>query len=294
MNVLITGGTGFIGNRLVESLIDKGCDVTVLTRDKTKVANGIKAILDTNEIKTNEKIDVIINLAGASINKKWSDKYKKELIDSRVDTTKNIVSLIKRLKKKPELLISASAIGYYGSQGDAVLDEESQPKNEFTYQLCRKWETQALKAEKLGVRVCITRLGVVLGKNGGALKQMTPPFKMCLGGKIGSGRQYFSWVHIDDVISAFMFLIKNKEQSGTYNLTAPCPVTNSKFTTTLGNCLKRPTLFPMPSFVVKILFGEMGETLLLKGQRVLPKKLKEAGFKFQYSTIEDALQDIIK
>jgi uncharacterized protein len=294
MNVLITGGTGFVGSHLVLYLLGKGCNITIITRDKSKVASGIKAIEDINEIKPSEQIDVIVNLAGAPISKRWSEKYKQELIASRINSTKDIISLIKKLKQKPDVLISASAIGYYGLQDDTPLNEEAHPRNEFTHQLCKKWENEALKAEKLGVRVCITRLGVVLGKNGGALKQMLPPFKMGLGGKIGSGKQYFSWAHIDDVISALSFLVENKNQSGIYNLTAPNPVTNAEFTKALGRQLKRPTLFPMPAFIVKLLFGEMGETLLLKGQRVVPNKLKKTGFKFKYPKINEALGSIVK
>lgn len=294
MNVLITGGTGFVGSYLVEYLLGKGCNITILTRDKAKVAAGLEAVSDIDEIKPSKKIDVIINLAGAPISKKWSEKYKQELIASRINSTKDIISLIKKLKQKPDVLISASAIGYYGSQDDTPLNEEAHPRNEFTHQLCKKWENEALKAEKLGVRVCITRLGVVLGKNGGALKQMLPPFKISLGGKIGSGKQYFSWVHIDDVISAFIFLIENKKQTGIYNVTAPNPVSNTEFTKALGRKLKRPTLFPMPEFVVKLLFGEMGETLLLNGQRVVPNKLGKADFKFKYPKINEALGSIVK
>jgi uncharacterized protein (TIGR01777 family) len=294
MKVLITGGTGFVGSHLVEYLLGKGCNITILTRDKAKVAGGVEAISDIDEIKPSKKIDVIVNLAGAPISKRWSEKYKQELIDSRVNTTKGIISLIKKLKHKPELLISASAIGYYGSQDDTPLYENSPPLNEFTHQLCKKWENEALKAEKIGVRVCITRLGVVLGKNDGALKQMIYPFKLGLGGKIGSGEQYFSWVHIDDVIAAFIFLVENKNQTGIYNVTAPNPVSNTEFTKALGRQLKRLTLFPMPTFVVKLLFGEKGETLLLNGQRVVPNKLKKAGFRFKYPKINEALGNIVK
>jgi uncharacterized protein len=293
MHILITGGTGFVGSSLTNFLLGKGYRITILTHKKNITIGGVKAISNINEIKSNEKIDGIINLAGAAISKNWSDNYKQELIASRVNTTKEIILLIKRLEKKPDILISASAIGYYGSQDDNIIDEKSQPHNEFTSQLCHKWESEALKAEDIGVRVCITRLGVVLGPNGGALKQMLPTFKMGIGGQIGSGKQYFSWVHIDDVILAFSFLIKNKKQSGIYNLTAPNPITNAHFTKALGKQLKRPTIFSVPSFVIKTLFGEMGETLLLKGQRVLPKQLQQAGFIFKYPKIDEALENII-
>lgn len=294
MNLLITGGTGFIGKQLIQHLAENGHNIIVLTRDKNRVSGNVKAISNVNEINNGDKIDVIINLAGEPISKRWSDKYKQQLLDSRVNTTKAIISLIERLEDKPKVLISASAIGYYGSHGDEMLDESSNPKDEFTHILCKKWEAEALKAEKYGVRVCITRLGVVLGKDGGALKQMLPAFKLGLGGRIGAGKQYFSWVHVYDVVAAFSFLIENQNEKGVYNLTAPNPVSNKDFTKALGRALNRPTIFPMPTLTVKLLFGEMGETLLLNGQRVIPKKLNDSGFKFQYPKIDIALQDITK
>lgn len=294
MNFLITGGSGFIGKHLIQHLAENGHKIKVLTRDKNKVAANLNAISNLNEIKSSDKIDIIINLAGAPISKRWTKSYKKELLDSRINITKTIVSLIERLKDKPQVLISASAIGYYGSQDDKILDENSKPQDEFTHQLCKKWENEALKAEQYGIRVCIARLGVVLGKNGGAYAQMLPAFKLGLGGRIGDGNQYFSWVHIKDVISAFSFLIENHNEKGVYNLTAPNPITNNDFTKALGNALNRPTIFPMPALIVKLLFGEMGETLLLNGQRVVSKKLSDSGFKFQYPKIDNALQDITK
>ena len=294
MNILITGGTGFVGSYLVDFLMRNDFNITILTRNKNKVIDGIKAISDVNEIMPGDKIDVIFNLAGAPISKRWSDAYKKELVDSRIKTTADIIYLIKRLKKKPEVLISASAVGYYGSQGNNIIDEQTNPHNEFTHKLCKKWEGEALKAQKYGVRVCITRLGVVLGKKDGVLKKMLLPFKLGLGGQIGNAEQYFSWIHIADVIDAFIFLVENKDSKGIYNLTSPNPVTNKFFTKVLGKKLHRPTLFPMPAFMVKLLFGEMGETLLLKGQRVLPVNLEKSGFKFKYSKLEKALGELVK
>lgn len=294
MNFLITGGTGFIGQNLIQHMTGKGHNITVLTRNKHKVSGDIKAISDVNEIKNSDKIDAIINLAGAPISKRWTKSYKQELLDSRINTTKNIISLIERLKNKPEILISASAIGYYGSQDYKMLAENSKPKDEFTHQLCKEWESEALEAKKYGVRVCISRLGVVLGKNGGAFTQMLYAFRMGLGGKIGEGSQYFSWVHIDDVISAFFFLIENKSENGVYNFTAPTPVINNEFTKALGVAIKRPIFFPIPAFIVKLIFGEMGQALLLNGQMVIPRKLQESGFQFKYPKIENALKDITK
>ena len=207
------------------------------------------------------------------------------LIDSRLEITKNLILLIKSLKTKPNLLISASAIGYYGNQSNKYIGENSLYINDFTHKLCNLWELEAKKAEKLGVRTCITRLGVVLGKNGGALEEMLSIFRLGLGGKIGSGKQFFSWVHIDDIIGAFNFLIKDKTQKGIYNLTSPKPVTNYRFTKELGKMINRPTVLTIPKFVIKMIFGEMGNKLLSNGSAVYPKKLLDSGYEFQFKTM---------
>tara|TARA_R110002110_G_scaffold119309_2_gene293733 strand:- start:17602 stop:18483 length:882 start_codon:yes stop_codon:yes gene_type:complete len=293
MNILITGGTGFIGSALTKALVNRGDSVCILSRNKSKVMQGIESFENISEINKNTDLDAIINLAGAPIDKRWTQSYKKKLLGSRITTTQNIITLIKKLKNKPKILISASAIGYYGNQGDVIIDEDAEPNDEFTHKLCQQWESEARKAELEGVNVCITRLGVVLGKDNGALKKMLPAFKMAIGGRLGSGQQYFSWVHIDDVISAFLFLLENNKNS-TYNLSAPNPVTNSTFTKSLGKQLNRPTILPMPGFIIRILFGEMGQKLLLNGQRVIPQKLQDEGFNFKYPVIESALKDILK
>lgn len=293
MKTLITGGSGFIGSHLAKNLTDKGYEVTILSRTPFKIKN-YKSIGNLDDIANDEFFDVIVNLAGANISKKWTDDYKKELIESRVETTENIVSLIKRLENQPKLLINASAVGYYGLQGDNVLTENSEHVEDFTHSICKKWEDEAQKINDLGVRLCITRLGVVLGKNEGALKKMLPSFKLGLGGKIGDGKQYFSWVHIDDVISCYMFLINNEQAKGIYNVTAPNPVTNSKFTKSLAKSINRPALFTVPACVIKCGFGEMGENLLLKGQRVIPQKLTKEGFIYQYPFIDDALVNLVR
>ena len=292
MHFLITGGTGFIGTYLTQLLVRQGHNITILSRNKHRVLPNIRAIENISDIHDNEHIDVIINLAGANISKKWTQSYKRELISSRVDTTQHIISMISRLTKKPELLISASAVGYYGAQGKAPLSEQSPYTEDFTHQLCSQWETIALQAENYGVRTCITRLGVVLGKGGGALEKMLPAFKYGLGGKIGSGEQFFSWVHIKDLIAAFNECVKNKQYRGIYNLTAPHPVTNAQFTAALGKAIQRPTMFTIPGWFITLVFGEMGENLLLRGQNVIPERLQNAGFQFNYPDIESALTEI--
>lgn len=293
MNILITGGTGFIGSALTKFFIQKGYLTTILSRN-CPALSSVRIIKSIEQINVDEKIDIIINLAGAPINKKWTNSYKEVLIDSRLEITKNLILLIKSLKTKPNLLISASAIGYYGNQSNKYIGENSLYINDFTHKLCNLWELEAKKAEKLGVRTCITRLGVVLGKNGGALEEMLSIFRLGLGGKIGSGKQFFSWVHIDDIIGAFNFLIKDKTQKGIYNLTSPNPVTNYRFTKELGKMINRPTALTIPKFVIKMIFGEMGDKLLLNGSAVYPKKLLDSGYEFQFKTIEASLENILK
>ena len=293
MNILITGGSGFIGSALCNFLINKSHNVIIVSRQHLNL-KGIKAIRSTRELHVEEKIDIIINLAGATISKRWSDSYKEKLINSRLKATKDIISLIQKLKIKPSLLISASAIGYYGSQNNNHIDEYSSYIGDFTHKLCSLWESEARKAESFGVRTCITRLGVVLGKNRGALKEMLPAFKWGLGGRIGSGKQWFSWVHIDDVISVFEFLINNKSQKGIFNLTSPNPVSNLELTKAIGESLNRPTIFTIPEFVIRLVFGEMGKCLLLKGSAVYPSKLLKSKYQFKYQFIDKALEGILK
>ncbi len=294
MEILITGGTGFIGRALIPRLQGKGHRVTILTRRPDKINEpNIRALGNPEEIGENDRIDAVINLAGAPIVKRWTNAYKRTLIDSRVGTTEKIITLMARLRRKPAVLISASAIGYYGVHDATPLDETAQPHPEFTHTLCARWETAALRAQNENVRTCIARLGVVLGNNGGALKRMLPAFRLNLGGRLGDGRQMFSWIHIDDVVSAFDFLLRDDRLSGAFNLTAPSPVTNEELTEALGRALHRATWIPMPRLAVKSLFGEMGETLLLKGQNVIPQRLRQAGFEFSYPTLDKALHALL-
>lgn len=294
MNYLITGGTGFIGSALVEQLLQNGNCVTILSRNKNPNSKA-RTICSLLEIGLDEKIDYVINLAGEPIAaKKWSQKQKAILLGSRLEITKQLVELIAKLQHKPLALISASAIGFYGSNDDKKLNENSPHKTEFTHQLCSAWEAQALEAKAFGVRTCIIRLGIVLEKNGGALAKMLPAFKLGLGGKIASGKQFMSWVHREDVLRAIGFLINNPKLSGVFNVTSPNPVSNFEFSKTLAKTLRRPAFFDLPNFAVKILFGEMGEALLASGQRVVPDNLLGAGFEFRFEKLEDALREICK
>ncbi|HJK87316.1 MAG TPA: TIGR01777 family oxidoreductase [Candidatus Megaira endosymbiont of Hartmannula sinica] len=288
-----------MGNNLTLYFNSRNYNVTILTRNKQKVKyDFVKIYQNIDEIQSHYKIDAIINLAGSPINKRWNKSYKQELVNSRINVTNSIYNLINRLKIKPKTVISASAIGYYGNSGDKILDERSEATNGFTHYLCSLWEQEALKIINLGVNVKIIRLGIVLGLNGGIIKQTKLPFQMGLGGKIASGKQYMSWVHIEDVMRAIDFLLLNdgstkKNNKNIYNLTSPNPITNSEWTENLSSVLNTPSFFNLPRVIVKFIFGEMAEYLLLNGQIVLPKALQESGFKFKYTKIKDALSDIL-
>jgi uncharacterized protein len=301
MKILITGGTGFVGKQLTSRFIQEGNEVTILTRSLKESGQLPKEISylqgdPTQKGPWQEAIpshDVIINLAGASIFSKWSDEYKKLIRDSRVFTTRNIIEGIPSKFEKRISLFSTSAVGYYGFHGDEELDEESPPGNDFLARLAIEWEAEALKAQDKGARVVITRFGIVLGEKGGALGQMIPLFKKFIGGPIGSGQQWFSWVHIKDLAEAFAFLIKHPEISGPINVCSPNPVKNKDLAKALGRALHRPSFMPAPAFMIKLVLGEFG-SVILEGQRVLPRRLLKKGFTFQYPDIDKALQSIIQ
>ena len=294
MNILVTGASGFIGRNLLALFHEKNINVVALTRNKNNFYDKrIKVVSSLDSIANDYRIDAIVNLAGAAIDKRWTPSYKNTLLESRINVTSAIYSLVARLDHKPMTIISASAVGYYGSSGDVIIKENAKPNPEFTHDLCRKWEKEALKIKEFGCKVAIIRLGVVLGKNGGMLKKVLPPFKLGLGGKIGSGKQYISWVHMHDVLQAIVFLLESSDDNLFYNLTSPKPVTNSEWTSILASAVNRPALLPMHKCLVGLLFGEMGETLLLKGQRVIPNALTNAGFEFKYNTVDKAIYDIL-
>ncbi|TVQ73337.1 MAG: TIGR01777 family protein [Oceanospirillales bacterium] len=288
MRILVSGGSGFIGQALEKTLTSRGDQVVIWSRQSSSKTNWVKQL---NDIK--EPIDAVINLAGAGIvDKRWSPERKQLLRDSRIQTTKTLVEWIAKQEHKPQSLISGSAIGYYGSHSTGELDENAAPIKGFTHQLCADWEAEALKAEALGVRVCLIRTGVVLGAKEGALKKMLPPFKFGLGGPIASGKQWMSWIHIDDEVAAICWLLDHPELSGPFNLTAPEPVTNEVFSKTLGKALHRPAFFRVPAITMKLMLGEASE-LLLEGQCVKPVALTESGFSFTYPKLESALKDLV-
>jgi uncharacterized protein len=293
LRILITGGTGFIGRRLVAKLEAAKHQLTVLVRDYARarllLGSGPDLIRTVDELRHDSQFDVVINLAGAGIaDQRWSSGRKKVLLDSRLQTTRQLVQLFQRLETRPRLLVNASAIGFYGAGDDSPLTEKSAGRDEFTHQLCKRWEEEAQKAEAADVKVCILRLGVVLGPGGGMLARLLPPFRFALGGRIGDGRQILSWIHIDDVIRGIEWSISEGKQ-GIFNLTAPEAVSNQQFTRVLAETLKRPAVLPMPAAVVRLLFGEMGDRLLLNGQNVIPARLLSEGFKFRYPKLAPAL-----
>jgi uncharacterized protein (TIGR01777 family) len=300
MKILITGGTGFVGTQLTSRLIKDNHEVTILTRSLRGAKSPSPGISylegdPTREGPWQEAIknhDAVINLAGASIFSKWTEEHKKAIRESRLNTTRNIVEGIPSHPERSFTLFSTSAVGYYGFCGDEELVEDSPPGNDFLARIANEWEEEALKARDKGIRVVITRFGIVMGEKGGALSQMIPLFKKYIGGPIGSGKQWFSWVHIKDLAEAFTFLLKHPEISGPMNICSPNPVRNKDLAKALGKVLHRPSFMPAPGLMVKWVLGEFG-SVILEGQRVIPKRLIENGFVFKYPDIEKALQGIV-
>ena len=298
MKILITGGTGFIGSALIKKLLPQKHQITVLSRNTDKVARlfaqSVTPLSDLQTLTASDHFDIIINLAGAPIfDKRWTAAQKTIIRDSRIQLTQQLIDKIATMQQKPQLLISGSAIGFYGDQGDTELTEQSHSIADFSQQLCADWEQAALQAEQYDVRVCLMRTGLVLGKDGGLLQRMLLPFKLGLGGRIGSGRQWMSWIHLQDWIAIAENMINDSSMQGAYNATAINPVTNLEFSKTLAEVLKRPACLPLPAFALKTLLGEMSE-LVLGSQKVLPARLVQHGFEFQFSHLRHALNDILK
>ena len=299
MKVFMTGGTGFVGAYLSNELAQAGHTITILSRRPQPPASDQAGISFLTGNPTQEgpwmaavpEHDWIINLAGASIFTRWSEAHKQEIFESRVRTTRNLVAALAPGDRR-QLFCSTSAVGYYGPRGEEELTEDSAPDAGFLGKLAKAWEAEALKAQDLGVRVVVTRFGVVLGRDGGALSQMVPMFKKFLGGPIGSGLQWFSWIHQADHARAFRFIQANPGISGPVNLTAPYPVRNRDLTRALGRALHRPTWVAAPEFMVRLALGEFADTLLT-GQQVLPKRLVDAGFKFNFPSIDAALENLL-
>ena len=300
MKIFITGGTGFVGRQLVSRLIGEGHTVTVLSRSgkvSDRLPEGTSIMLgdptETGAWQDSVKgKDCIINLAGTSLFSRWTPEAKKLIRESRISTTRNIVDAIEPSEGKDVVLFSTSAVGYYGFHGDEELAEESPPGDDFLARVAVEWENEALRAEERGTRVVITRFGIVLGEKGGALGQMISIFRKYLGGPLGSGKQWFSWIHMGDLVGAFIFLMAHREISGPVNLTSPTPIRNEELAKALGKVMHRPSFLPAPGFMLKLLLGEFG-SVLLEGQRVIPRKLLDSGYAFIYPEIEGALQSLI-
>jgi uncharacterized protein len=302
--IIITGATGLIGKRIIPLLMEKGYSIIIFTRNiesaQKKIDNESIAYIKWDYTKPIDDIIKyidgsysIINLAGASIGgKRWNDSYKQLIYDSRVKTTKKITEAISKCKNKPECLINTSAIGYYGTTGKEILNEDSPEGSDYLAVLCKDWESAAFEAEKSGVRVITLRIGIVLDRNEGALKKFLLPFKLFAGGHQGSGNQWISWIHIDDLISLIFYSLENKGIIGAVNCTSVNPVTNKEFSKTLGKVLHRPSYFPVPGFVLKIAVGDFTE-YLLKGRKVIPEKALKNGYKFQFEVIEKALLNLL-
>jgi len=278
MKIAISGASGFVGSALRAKFA--GHEIVPLgVRDFGKSTNEFAALIDG--------CDIVINLAGAPIIARWSDEYKKVLRSSRIDTTVKIVEAIERAAVKPKLLISTSAVGIYTNK-TTNSEDDNEISNDFLGTLCQEWEAQATRAGEFGVRVAVFRFGIILGAGGGALAKMLLPFRLGLGGVIGSGKQAFSWIHLDDLVRAFEFAIENDSVSGAYNLTAPQPTTNEGLTKALAHALHRPAFLPVPEFALRLIYSE-GAKVLTDGQTAIPKRLLESGFKFSFCNIEEAI-----
>lgn len=278
--IAITGASGFVGTNIQRFFSSLGYTILTIPRDVLKNKTRLEEIINSS--------DIVINLAGANIINRWTESYKKLLYSSRIDTTSSLVDAIKNVANKPKLLISTSAVGIYDNK--STYDENGNKAKDFLGNLCQEWEAKALEAKEFGVKVSIFRFGIVLGKHGGALEKMLTPFKMGVGGVIGSGKQAFSFIHIDDLMHAYKFVIEN-EHENVFNLTAPTATTNKGLTLALGKTLKRPTILPLPEFVLNIIFSE-GAKVLTDGQSVVPKNLEDLGFEFKFKTIEETIEDL--
>jgi len=299
MKIFISGGTGFVGSSLARYFLAKGHNVIATGTSSAHTSIGHENFryisADTTEKgpwqDSLKDVDALINLAGRTIFSRWSERYKRQIYNSRILTTHNLVEAMP--DDKEVVLCSTSAVGYYGDRAEEILNEEALPGDDFLAKVSIDWEKEAFLAEKKGARVAVMRFGVVLGKNGGALAKMIPAFKSFAGGPIGSGKQWFPWIHLEDLISAVMFIIENQDIKGPVNFCAPNPVRNRDFAKALGRILGRPSFMKVPSFMIRTLMGEMG-TIVMSSQRVVPDRLLKNGFEFQYPDVEKALDNLIK
>ncbi len=298
MKLVISGASGFIGSTLVERLANKNHTLILLSRSRRDGgrSNIQWTAWEPGQAGTWQEAmdgaDGVIHLAGEPIaGKRWSEAQKQRLRESRIDTTRMIVAGIAKAKQKPKFLINSSAVGYYGPHGDETLTEESPPGSDFLGQLCAAWEAEASKAREQGLRVSLVRTGIVLGKGKGALAKMVPPFKLFAGGRLGSGKQWLPWIHIEDEVGLIDFLVEHEKADGPFNATAPNPVTMDEFCKALGRVLNRPSWAPVPASILSLMLGEMAE-MLLTGQRALPQAAQKLGYEFKYPNVLEALESL--
>jgi len=296
MRILIIGGSGFVGRRLCQRLVAHGHELQVVSRSPARARDSLPQSAEIRERVadfTDSAPEAVVNLAGEPIAEgRWTAAKKRRIVDSRVETTRAVVDLCGALDKAPEVLISASAVGYYGDQGDAEVTEDTAPHEEFLHEICANWEAEARRAADHGVRVATPRIGLVLDAGGGMLKKILPAFRLGLGSRLGDGTQYMPWIHRDDLVRIIEFLLAHNDCEGPYNASAPNPVTNAEFTRALARHLRRPTFFPAPAAALKLAFGEMSR-MLLTGAKMLPARLERAGFEFRFPTLDDALAEIL-
>lgn len=295
-HILITGGTGFIGQLLCHQLQSQGRSVTVLSRRREtevqRLCGRVSVVHQLSELPELPAINAVINLAGEGIaEKRWTQTRKQQLWDSRIPLTRELVRQLNQCDTQPDVLVSGSAVGYYGDQGPHEVTEDTPARDEFTHRLCAAWEEAALGASA-DMRVCLARTGLVLGRGGGFLQQMLPLFRLGLGGRLGKGQQYMPWIHRHDMVQGLIHLLDTPELSGPFNLTAPTPVTNAEFTQALARVLHRPAFLPVPPFALKLALGEMAR-LLLTGQNARPAKLLASGFHFHYTRVDAALSEAV-
>jgi uncharacterized protein len=299
MRVTVTGATGLIGRHLVRRLRERGDEVTVLSRDPDRARDslGVEAVSWDPQAEPAPEAalagrDAVVHLAGESVAQRWSDEAKRAIRDSRTIGTRNLVSGLNAAEPRPHVLASASAVGYYGPRGDEPVNESQPPGDDFLAQVCVDWEREADAAAAPGVRVVKLRTGIVLDRNGGALKQMLLPFKAGLGGPVAGGRQYMPWIHADDVVGMYLAALDGEAWSGAVNATAPEPVTNAAFSKALGRTLKRPAIAPLPGFAARLMLGEMS-VIVTTGQRAVPKRAQELGYSFAHTQIDEALRSAV-
>lgn len=298
MNIAITGASGFVGRRLIKLLTERGHSVRMLSRHAgTNAPVGVKVsawdpMKGPAPAEALRDADAVIHLAGEPVAQRWNDDVKRRIRESRVLGTRNLVAGLSALEKRPGILLCASATGFYGDRGDVAVDESSAPGKGFLPDVCVEWEREAAAAIPLGLRVAMIRTGIALHPRGGALQRMLPPFRLGVGGRLGSGRQWTPWIHLDDLIALYVFALENPVE-GPLNGVAPNPVTNAEFTRALAHAVHRPAIFPVPSFALKVLFGEMA-SVLFDSQRVLPKLTEAAGFQFRFPGLEAALANLLK